>query len=137
MSRETGQPRSGAGDATAGAWGPACGRATARRCGSPWAGFTGLAPRQQRFGTDTWTERCAPAREPPAKCSPPEDRRARDTREVQPEEYSTGTTWLYSPNVGEAEFSEVRRVLSASGEGGRHVAAECHLQRRHAHRLLA
>src|SRR5918998_1551626 len=77
-SRGTGPPRSGAEDATADASVPVSGRATARRCGSPWAGSTGRARRRRRCGTATWTERCAPARGPPAKCSPPEDRRTRE-----------------------------------------------------------
>ena len=67
-SRETGPPRSGAEDATEGASGPASGRATARRCGSPWGGSTGRARRRRRCGTGTWTAQCAQAREPPAKC---------------------------------------------------------------------
>ena len=57
--------------------GPAYGRGTARRCGSPWAVSTGPARRRRRSGTATWTERSAPASAPPAKCSPPEDRRAK------------------------------------------------------------
>ena len=35
----------------------------------PWAVSTGLARRQRRSGTATWTERYAPASAPPAKCS--------------------------------------------------------------------
>ncbi len=83
MSRETGRPRSGAEAATAGASGPACGRATVRRCVSPLAVSTGLVRRPQRSGTGIWTGRYTPADAQPKKCSPLEKRIARDMREVQ------------------------------------------------------
>ena len=51
------------------------------RFGSPWTVSTGQAQRPRRCGMATWTERYAPANEPPAKCSSLENRSSQDLRD--------------------------------------------------------
>ena len=61
---------------------PACCSTTARRSARPWGVCTGLGPRRPRTGTAIWTARCAPASEPPERCSAAETPNRRRTARV-------------------------------------------------------